>query len=70
MLSSDATLEGDVATGDPTEVALLALADHLKIDREILEKNHTRMEEFPFDSDRKLMSVQVKDEQNSRIYTK
>src|SRR5690606_40631265 len=33
VLASDATLENGDSTGDPTEIALLQLADDLKIDR-------------------------------------
>ncbi len=70
-LCSDATYENGVSTGDPTEVALLVLSDELGLGREKFLKNSTRLSEFPFDSDRKLMSVLVEDsEKNKRVYTK
>lgn len=70
FLCSDATYENGVSTGDPTEVALLVLADEFGIDRKILQKNSNRIAEFPFDSDRKLMSVQIEENNEKIIYTK
>lgn len=43
--------------GDPTEGALLVAAAKGGITKEILEKTYFRMDELPFDSDRKCMSV-------------
>ncbi|VEP11535.1 Calcium-transporting ATPase [Hyella patelloides LEGE 07179] len=45
--------------GDPTEGALLSLAGKADIFKERLEKKMPRMGEFPFDSERKRMSVIV-----------
>lgn len=57
VLSSDATLENGEGTGDPTEIALLHLADELNIDRNKLRKTEPRIDELAFDSDRKMMST-------------
>jgi len=51
--------------GDPTEIALLALANKAGI-----KKNLQRIKEIPFDSDRKCMSVVVKIDGNYYVYTK
>jgi P-type Ca2+ transporter type 2C len=62
-IASDATLERDgerwVPNGDPTEVALVVAAAKLPDDDR--GSNDTRVDELPFDSDRKLMSVLVAD---------
>src|SRR5690606_23037531 len=57
VLASDATLEDGEITGDPTEIALLQLADDLEINRKELQQNQTRVDELAFDSDRKMMST-------------
>ena len=56
--------------GDPTEGALLAASAKAGIWRENLGEK--RLDELPFDSDRKMMSVLVADEKTrlKRIYTK
>lgn len=65
-LCNDATLDGD-PTGDPTEVALLAMADHF-LDRSKLTQK--RIGEKAFDSDRKMMSVLVSDDNELTVFTK
>jgi P-type Ca2+ transporter type 2C len=44
-------------SGDPTEVALLVAAAKAGLSPEMLDKNFFRIDELPFDSDRKCMSV-------------
>lgn len=60
-LTNDAKLEIDgensKITGDPTEGALLTLAEKLGNNLEELNKNYNRIAEIPFDSDRKMMST-------------
>lgn len=56
-LCNDATSNKESKTGDPTEIALLDLALNYGITKEGLNKDHTRNNELPFDSDRKLMST-------------
>ena len=51
--------------GDPTEAALIVSADKAKI-----ESKPERLDEIPFNSDRKRMSVRVKKEGNEYIFTK
>lgn len=57
VLASDAIEVDGVAIGDPTEVALVQLADHFWVDEVSYRENHPRLGELAFDSDRKLMST-------------
>ncbi|WP_185217919.1 cation-translocating P-type ATPase [Sphingobacterium mizutaii] len=70
VLASDATLEEDKQTGDPTEVALLALADQWEMDRKELHSNQPRVDELAFDSDRKMMSTLHNHDSKYILYTK
>ena len=61
MLNNDSTLRDGKGIGDPTEYCLLTMAretcfDEKGIDEEFFRSNMERLEEIPFDSDRKLMS--------------
>ncbi len=56
-LCSDATFENGEATGDPTEVAFIKLAIKENIGLERIKAEQPRVSEYPFESDRKLMSV-------------
>ena len=70
ILSSDATYEHNEGTGDPTEIALLVMGDKLGVDRKLLKAKNARLDEFAFDSDRKLMSTLEKDDNSLRVFTK
>ncbi|PKV75176.1 cation-translocating P-type ATPase [Pontibacter ramchanderi] len=70
VLCSDATYQNGEGTGDPTEIALLLLADDLGIDRAALAQRHKRLDEYAFDSDRKMMSTLVEADGRYRVYTK
>lgn len=71
ILCSDATLHQGEATGDPTEVALLALGDNIGISRTELANDTRRLNEKAFDSDRKMMSVLIEDKDGHySVYTK
>ncbi|HMR19871.1 MAG TPA: cation-translocating P-type ATPase, partial [Sphingobacterium sp.] len=70
VLSSDATLENGEGTGDPTEIALLQLADNVKINRKELLEKQPRIDEFAFDSDRKMMSTLHRKEEKHIVYAK
>ncbi|WP_409149590.1 cation-translocating P-type ATPase [Sphingobacterium sp. BS-2] len=70
VLASDATLEEDKQTGDPTEVALLALADQWEMDRKELQDKQPRVDELAFDSDRKMMSTLHNHDSKYILYTK
>ncbi len=64
-LSSDGTL-----AGDPTETALIDFANKLKVPTDKILENLPRVEELPFDSDRKLMTTVNKDTGKYLVYTK
>ncbi|WP_059104673.1 calcium-translocating P-type ATPase, SERCA-type [Shouchella shacheensis] len=51
-----------ILDGDPTEGALVVAATKAGFSREGLEETYRRVEEFPFDSTRKMMSVVVCDD--------
>ena len=70
VLCSDATLEEGTGTGDPTEIALLQFADDLGVDRKQLAGQSDRIDEYAFDSDRKLMSVLVQEDGKYTVFTK
>lgn len=56
-LANDARLQGEEGIGDPTELALLEMAARAGADSEELRREMPRLEELPFDSERKLMST-------------
>jgi Ca2+-transporting ATPase len=70
MLCSDATFENGQATGDPTEIALLMFGDKFGLAKRSLDAEYPRVGEFPFDSDRKLMSTLNKTKKGYRVNTK
>lgn len=70
VLCSDATYENDQATGDPTEVALIVLGNKYNLTKNELNNKHPRVSEFPFDSERKLMSTLNKEGDGYRVNTK
>lgn len=57
ILCNDATYSEESETGDPTEIALLAAGTKVKLIKEELERQHPRLNEIPFDSDRKRMTT-------------
>lgn len=71
VLCSNAAINDEgVATGDPTEVALLYLAkDHNLTARELSAK-YPRLTEWSFDSNRKRMSVAIQDDDKTIIHCK
>jgi len=60
-LNSDARLEltskGYGIIGDPTEGALVVAAQKAQLEKDVIEKDYPRLQEIPFDSDRKMMST-------------
>ena len=71
VLCNDATYSEKSQTGDPTEIALLESPFKLNILKEKLEKEFKRIDESPFDSDRKLMTtVNLVDDKKARVFTK
>jgi len=57
ILCNDASSKDGVEIGDPTEVALVQMAQKLGMNDEQIRHDFERLGEVPFDSDRKLMSV-------------
>lgn len=74
LLCNDASIEevrGEKKSiGDPTEVALVALAYEKGLFKKELEREKERVNEIPFDSDRKLMTTIHNFEKKYRVYTK
>ena len=70
MLCNDSRLleTGELA-GDPTETALIDMAFNLEYQEAIVREN-PRVEEVPFDSDRKLMTTVNENNGRYRVYTK
>ena len=66
---ADVTNEG-VEIGDPTEVALINHANRNNIDYRTLREKFNRLNELPFDSDRKLMSTINQVEDKVYMFTK
>lgn len=65
-LCCSAKIEGDKRIGDPTELALLDVNNSYGLDL----KDYEILQVLPFDSDRKLMSVLVKNESETLMITK
>src|SRR5699024_2411514 len=57
ILTNDSTIVEGKGVGDPTEFALLEMARKANIKESTLRDLMPRLEEIPFDSDRKLMST-------------
>lgn len=70
VLCNDATYSEKSKTGDPTEIALLEAGVKFNLFKDELQSLHSRVNEAPFDSDRKLMSTVNKYEDKYRVYTK
>ena len=62
--------ENDTIIGDPTEAAMLVFADRLGLEKEQLNELHKRVQEIPFDSNRKMMSTYNLKDGKIRINTK
>ena len=57
ILSNDSTIVDGKGIGDPTEFALVEMARKIGLDDVFIRELMPRLEELPFDSDRKLMST-------------
>ena len=68
-LCSNATVDEGLF-GDPTEIALVVLANNFNMHKKDLEKATPRINELPFDSVRKMMSTQHKTQNGVVNYTK
>lgn len=70
ILCSDATVSENSKTGDPTEIALLDAGIKHNIFKDELENEHPRIDEIPFDSERKLMTTVNKYDDGCYVFTK
>ena len=68
-LCSNATVDEGLF-GDPTEIALVALANEFDMHKRALEAVSPRVDELPFDSVRKMMSTRHEENGQSIVYTK
>lgn len=57
ILTNDSAIVDGKSIGDPTEYALLEMARKVSVSDDVLRTMMLRLEEIPFDSDRKLMST-------------
>lgn len=70
ILCNDATYSKNSKTGDPTEIALLEVGITRELFKDNLEKTHKRIDEIPFESDRKLMTTVNKYDSEYYVMTK
>lgn len=70
LCNDAAQSDASVRIGDPTELALLDMAAGLHVYRPVLETRLPRMDEIPFDSDRKMMTTLHRMGSSSVSYTK
>jgi len=68
-LCSNAQIDGGIY-GDPTEIALVDLANKYHLRKRELEKKYPREDEYPFDSVRKMMSTKHLTDQGYVMFTK
>lgn len=67
---NDATFSPENSTGDPTEIALLEAGVKFNVVKDEFLTNHQRVNELPFDSDRKLMSTVNNYDNKFKVFTK
>ncbi|MBO5235817.1 MAG: cation-translocating P-type ATPase [Spirochaetaceae bacterium] len=75
ILNNDSTIKDGTGIGDPTEYCLLSMARQASYKEEGVNENYfrqnmERLEEIPFDSDRKLMSTRYIINDVSTVFTK
>ncbi|MEW8956811.1 calcium-translocating P-type ATPase, SERCA-type [Clostridium sp.] len=70
ILCNDATYSVNNSTGDPTEIALLEAGIKFNLSKDDLEVSNKRVNEIPFDSDRKLMTTVNKYNESFKVFTK
>lgn len=70
ILTNDSSYANGNGIGDPTEYCLLEMAQAAGIDHNVIRDMMPRLEEIPFDSDRKLMSTKYRVHQKPVVLTK
>lgn len=70
VLCNDATYSEVSKTGDPTEIALLEVGGKFNVFKNNTSQAHPRINELPFDSDRKLMTTVNKYDNEFYVMTK
>ena len=70
VLDNDSYFSEGKGIGDPTEYCLLTMSDKAGLPAEDIRNGRTRLEEVPFDSDRKLMSVKYDINGVKTVFTK
>jgi Ca2+-transporting ATPase len=70
LLCNDSSITSESLIGDPTELALVTAAAKAKMDQKQTKDTYPRKDEFPFDSDRKLMSTAHEINGEVQLYTK
>ena len=70
LLTNDSSIVDGKGIGDPTEYCLLEMVRSIDLDEEMFREMMPRMEEIPFDSDRKLMTTKYKLHGVTTIMTK
>ncbi len=70
VLNNDAALDGETIIGDPTEACLLPMAHAAGVDTDEWRRAMPRIDEIPFDSDRKLMSSRYHFGEETMMFTK
>ena len=70
LLTNDSSIVDGKGIGDPTEYCLLEMVRSIDLDEELIREMMPRMEEIPFDSDRKLMTTKYKIHGVTTIMTK
>ncbi|OMP66937.1 calcium-translocating P-type ATPase, PMCA-type [Domibacillus epiphyticus] len=70
LLCNDAITTEEKEIGDPTEIALVNLGKVYNLDEQAIRDNYPRLQEIPFDSDRKLMSTVNRFNDNVFMITK
>ena len=70
VLNNDSSIVNGSGIGDPTEYALLETYRHIGLNENTLRNDCKRLEEVPFDSDRKMMSTKFMFDNKPYVLTK
>lgn len=70
VLNNDSAYLDGKLLGDPTEAALLQMAERAGAEEEVIKAHYPRIGELPFDSQRKLMSTLHRIEGKNILFTK